>query len=317
MTRKWNNLSKRGLALFLALVMCLGMLPAAAFAAGEETAVCPTCEGVGTIEGTCPDCEGTGKVSVTSECPDCEEPPVCEVCGGKGEVAGEVTVDCDICGGTGEVADPETEELADCEACEGTGKTTEEGLVSCEACADWEEPETCATCGGSRKVTTTEDCTACEGTGTVEHTCTACGGTGTVVKTEEKQAPSYATLDELDAAFETVGETLESGDIQAGINALDAYIAIYNRLSPEDQEANAEALAYAQAYRENLVAALEAEEDDEEYDDPDINTLVAAGTHTIQIHCQYGSSQRTIGSETCTFTPPCGLALHDPVPYQV
>lgn len=210
MTRKWNNLSKRGLALFLALVMCLGMLPAAAFAAGEETAVCPTCEGVGTIEGTCPDCEGTGKVSVTSECPDCEEPPVCEVCDGKGKVAGEVTVDCDICGGTGEVADPETEELADCEACEGTGKTTEEGLVSCEACADWEEPETCATCGGSRKVTTTEDCAACEGTGTVEHTCTACGGTGTVVKTAEPPEENPVDTEAIAAAVGEVGADLQS-----------------------------------------------------------------------------------------------------------
>ena len=302
MTRKWNNLSKRGLALFLALVMCLGMLPAAAFAAGEETAVCPVCEGVGTVEGTCPDCEGNGKISVTSECPDCEEPPVCEVCDGKGEVAGEVTVDCDICGGTGEVVDPETGESADCEACEGTGKTTEEGLVSCEACGGSGEAE-CPTCHGTREVTNTEDCARCEGAGTVERTCPECGGSGTVVKTEEKKAPSYATLDELDAAFETVGETLESGDIQAGINALDAYIAIYNRLSLEDQEANAEALAYAQAYRENLVAALEAEEDDEEYDDPDIDTLVAAGKHTIQIHYQYDGKSRSCGSETCTFTP--------------
>lgn len=290
MTRKWNNLSKRGLALFLALVMCLGMLPAAAFAAGEETAVCPTCEGVGTIEGTCPDCEGTGKVSVTSECPDCEEPPVCEVCDGKGEVAGEVTVDCDICGGTGEVADPETEELADCEACEGTGKTTEEGLVSCEACADWEEPETCATCGGSRKVTTTEDCAACEGTGKVDTPCGNCGGTGEVTKTVEpekkpkKNAPVYATPDELDAAFAAVGEVLESSDIQAGIDALDAYIAVYNRLSPENQEANAEALASAQAYRETLVAALEADEEDEEFNDPEINTLNWFESNTNAYH---------------------------------
>ena len=92
--RKWNNFCKRGLAMFLALVMCLGMLPAAAFAAGEETITCPTCNGARVVTEPCPDCEN-GKVSVTSECPDCEEPPVCADC--KGTHVVETTKPCPDC----------------------------------------------------------------------------------------------------------------------------------------------------------------------------------------------------------------------------
>lgn len=95
---------------------------------------------------------------------------------------------------------------------------------------------------------------------------------------------TYATAEDLDAAFANVGEVLESGDIQAGIDALDEYIAIYNSMSPEDQEANAEALAAAMAYRENLVAANEADENGEEYDDPEIETLAANGQTTIYLY---------------------------------
>lgn len=78
---------------------------------------------------------------------------------------------------------------------------------------------------------------------------------------------SYATVDELNAAFEVVGEVLESGDIQAGIDALDAYLVIYHRLSPKDQEANAEAMEAAMAYQETLRGSLEGIEE------PEIDTL--------------------------------------------
>ena len=96
--------------------------------------------------------------------------------------------------------------------------------------------------------------------------------------------PEYATVDELNAAFATVGEVLESGDIQGGIDALDAYTAIYNRLSPEDQEANAEALAAANAYRETLVASKEAGENgdgDEDDQDLDSGMNVEPGIQTL------------------------------------
>ena len=45
-------------------------------------------------------------------------------------------------------------------------------------------------------------------------------------------APEYAALKELQATFEAVGEALKSGDIQAGINAIDVYLAVYDCLPP-------------------------------------------------------------------------------------
>lgn len=106
---------------------------------------------------------------------------------------------------------------------------------------------------------------------------------------------------------------------RGGIDALDRYIAIYNSMSPEDQANNAEALASAQEYRATLAAALNAESDQNETNgtdsdgiataDPNLNagieTMAAAGTHTITIHYQYpNGNHRTIGSETCTFSSP-------------
>ncbi len=84
-------------------------------------------------------------------------------------------------------------------------------------------------------------------------------------KTDELQEQeddfNYATKDELVAAFEAVGEALEDGDVQAGIDALDDYFDVYNRLSPEDQEANADEMEAALAYQETLRGSLEGIED--------------------------------------------------------
>lgn len=282
-----KHLSTRVMAVFLALVMCLGMLPTAAFAVGEETAPCPVCQGLGQVEADCAGCDGTGRVVTgTVSCPACggeQKTLPCAACvDGKvtRTVTEDVDVDCEVCGGSGQVTDLETGDPALCAACEGVGTVkgtaSREVTEDCQVCGGSGETEApaCETCGGTGTVQETTDCQVCGGTGTVTEPCSNCSGSGEIaVKHEEDQAPSYATLDELDAAFETVGEVLESGDIQAGINALDAYIAIYDRLSPEDQETNAEALASAQAYRETLVAALEADEEDEESNDPEINTL--------------------------------------------
>lgn len=143
---------------------------------------------------------------------------------------------------------------------------------------------------------------------------------GTVIETEDQDEPpaapaAPATQDDLDAAFEKVGET---DDVDTALAALDEYLAVYDRLSDEDKAANAEALAMAQAYRDSLVAGKEAgenedeDEDDDEgldsgmYVEPGVNMMIAAGTHTIQIRYQIIGSvaPRTIGSETCTYSNP-------------
>ncbi len=67
----------------------------------------------------------------------------------------------------------------------------------------------------------------------------------------------YATQADLGAAYtaalDALEASVETGDTQAAIAAMDAYLAVYGHLSPEDQAANAEAYQYVASYRENLV----------------------------------------------------------------
>ena len=86
-------------------------------------------------------------------------------------------------------------------------------------------------------------------------------------------APEYAALKELQATFEAIGEALESGNIQAGINAIDVYLAVYDCLPPEDQVTAAREKTAADSYQENLVAAQEAKEHNVEHEDEAINLL--------------------------------------------
>lgn len=86
----------------------------------------------------------------------------------------------------------------------------------------------------------------------------------------EEEPPVYATVEELEAAFEAVSET---DDVDEAIAAIDEYLRIFDLLSPEDQEANAEAKEAALAYRQTLADAKEAEENGEDCTDPEINAL--------------------------------------------
>ena len=87
-------------------------------------------------------------------------------------------------------------------------------------------------------------------------------------------AAVYATQAELDAAFEAVGNVDPTADdMTAFIAAMDAYLAVYNRLSPEDQAARADEKAYVQSYRDQVAAGQPDEE---------INTT-AAKWHTITL----------------------------------
>ncbi len=98
---------------------------------------------------------------------------------------------------------------------------------------------------------------------------------GPVLALEEASVPA---AEELNTAFAAVNEALEDGDVQAGINALDEYIAVYNSLSPVDQEANAEALAEALAYRELLEGSLAG------IPDPEVNLLYDTYTSKITLY---------------------------------
>lgn len=100
-----------------------------------------------------------------------------------------------------------------------------------------------------------------------------------------KTQANYASLEELDAAFLAVGEALEAGDIEAGITAIDTYLGVYNKLSAEDKASNKEAAEQAKAYRENLVAAQEAEKSGKDYSDPEIMPLAA---HSYNVYVYMG-----------------------------
>ena len=95
----------------------------------------------------------------------------------------------------------------------------------------------------------------------------------------EEYAPEYAAVEELEAAFEAAVEALEDGDVEGGIAALEEYLNIFDRLSPEDQEANQEAREAAVDYLQTLLDSLEGIEDE------DINTmaLISGESFTVTI----------------------------------
>ena len=78
----------------------------------------------------------------------------------------------------------------------------------------------------------------------------------------EEYAPEYAAVEELEAAFEAAVEALEDGGVEGGIAALEEYLNIFDRLSPEDQEANQEAREAAVDYLQTLLDSLEGIEDE-------------------------------------------------------
>ena len=79
----------------------------------------------------------------------------------------------------------------------------------------------------------------------------------------EEYAPEYASVEELEAAFEAAVEALEDGGVEGGIAALEEYLNIFDRLSPEDQEANQEAREAAVDYLQTLLNSLEGIEDED------------------------------------------------------
>ena len=147
--RFYKHWRRRGLAMFITIAMCLGMLPAAAMAAGE-----------------CSTCGGSGKAPTEEKCGPCR---------GKGTVTGldmstwqPVTTTCSKCSGTGRVLSD-----ADCADCGGTGV----GSGSADP-----DPETCKH-ERTEKVVGKE--ATCNEEGRMDLKCTVCGtvieeGVGTI-----------------------------------------------------------------------------------------------------------------------------------------
>ena len=120
-----------------------------------------------------------------------------------------------------------------------------------------------------------------------------------------KPQANHASLDELNEAFLAVGEALESGIIQAGIAAIDNFLSVYNNLSAEDKAANTEAVEQAKAYRENLVAAQEAEKSNKEYNDPDIE-LTAEHSYNVYVYMALEYTNSISNEEQAEFVSKLG-----------
>lgn len=116
---------------------------------------------------------------------------------------------------------------------------------------------------------------------------------------QPKPAPAYATQAELDAAFEAVGV---ADELEAVTAAVEAYIAVYNRLSPQDQAANAEALAYAQSYLETLRQAAAAGQTGEEFTDPEIETMAQLKGEKFTVRVVKVVNGNIADSKTLTMT---------------
>ena len=129
------------------------------------------------------------------------------------------------------------------------------------------------------------------------------GGDDTDTTEPEANTPSYATVDELNAAFEAYGKT---DDVDGGIAALENVLKVFEALSPEDQEAMAEYKAGAAAQMETLLAAKEAEENDDGDEnqnvDPDIQTLASRTVYKGKVTI-YGTTDE-YNKESEAFTGP-------------
>lgn len=241
--KKKKKLTMRGLSLFLALILCLGTLQTTVFAAEGDNDIMEISEEEDIEEETSE--EETDEEETTEE--DTSEDETSEEDASEDEAAEEETTE-------EETSNEETTEEETAEGETTDGETAEgavpEGETAVEGTAEGEIP----------------DAEAVDGAVT----------DGAAAEQKPANVPDYATVAELEAAFERVGGILDSGDVEGGIAALEEYIAIYNRLSPEDQAANAEAMAAAQAYLETLRASLEGTPD------PDVSTM-AAGWHIVTL----------------------------------
>ena len=180
-------MTKRILAIVLAMAMLLSVTPIVALAK-EQT--CSACGGTGFVHEDCETCVG-GHV----DCHTCHGDAVldCESCAGAGHIdcasCDDGKVDCGFCVGVGGFDCPDCEGgLIACFECGGDGEcdcmNCVGGQVTCPACAGSREMTCpvcageggdCSYCAGDGKV----ECDECIGVGTVD--CDECGGSGSMI----------------------------------------------------------------------------------------------------------------------------------------
>ncbi|MCI9587609.1 MAG: hypothetical protein HFF60_06550, partial [Oscillospiraceae bacterium] len=239
----WRNLSRRGLSMFLALVMCISLLQVTAFA--EES---DSLEPAPSISESTQAEESTG-----SSAPDVDV---------------DTDTDVDVDTGTDVNVDTDTDADVDTDTDAGVDTDTDVDVdtdtdvdVDTDTDADVDtDTDVDVNTDTDVDVDTDTDVDADTDADVDVDTDTDIDvdtNTDVDVDTDTKPStPNYATKDELEAAFDAVSAT---DDVDDALAAVDAYLAIYDRLSPEDQKANADALAYAKAYRESLLESLEGE----------------------------------------------------------
>ena len=270
MKKTCKSIFRRTLSFMVTAAMCLSLLPAAAFAAdGEST---------GEAADSIVQVDTTPEVSAeqqTDPSEDGEEPSEPEPAEGEGETEDE-TQQPEPSEAEEQPSEPETTES------EGEEDETQTSQPE-ETPSDDEEKEEPAdhvhnedgwSCAWSECIH--EHGPECyvpgEDGGEDVLNCAHVCGEECLANTEgfwictepEEDPPVYATVEELEAAFEAVSET---DDVDEALAAIDEYLRIFDLLSPEDQEANAEAKEAALAYQETLKGSLEG------IPDPDVETL--------------------------------------------
>lgn len=236
--KHWKNLGKRGLALFLVLMMCMTLLPTAALAADEQ-------DHKHNQDGwTCVQGEPERKLTCAHEHSEacyapgepvlaCEETHHTEDCYAPGE-------DVLICGFQLEHTHDETcfdeEGAAICgmEEHTHTGECYAPGEDVLTCGEDAHHTEECYVPGEDVLVCTHVHDESCWTENEGEWTC------------KPPKPVVYATVDEFMDAIAAFGDIT---DVEENERALDNCDAIYARLSPEDQTAMAEYYEALQAYR--------------------------------------------------------------------
>ncbi len=233
----WRNLSRRGLSMFLALVMCISLLQVTAFAEESDSL------------------EPAPSISESTQAEESTEPSTPDV-----DVDADTDVDVDT--DTDVNVDIDTDVDVDTDTDVNVDTDTD---VDVDTDTDVNvDTDTDVDVDTDTDVDVDTDTDVDVDTDTDVDVDT---DTDVDVDTDTKPStPNYATKDELEAAFDAVSEALEGEDVKGGIAAIDKYLSIYNSLSPEDKAANAEAYAGMLAYQEMLKGSLEG------IPDPEIET---------------------------------------------
>ena len=279
-----KRLTRRGLSLLLALIMCLGMIQTTAFAAEGDVEIVAASD------------EDTSYEDVSDEDASDEDTSYEDVSdedASDEDTSTEVTSDADT---SYEDTSDEVTSDADTSYEDTSDEVMSDTDTSDEAAPDVNtSDEAASNVETSDEVNPDEDSPAADGI-IADAAVMGAPAADTLAEVDPVgDAAEYATIEEFMSACDAMSE---ADDMDSTLAALSNIEAIYNRLSDEDKAAVAEAWAYVQSYRKNI---------EEGNQDKDIQTLVSNFSIKFYVCCpDKGISDLLVGTDDSVSRPSSG-----------